>query len=303
MDKNKTNNLILAGAIISIIGSIISVFLIGYMLYINILFGWLFSIFGAIFKIFFNFIGLGLAISSVILSILCVVPKFKNNKKLVLTAGVFNVAFGFIIGGVLLIVGSNNISNSPVISSTNTTTQIISTEPMNKEIISPEIKDKNINITKSEQNLDSLKITKKQFKYKKLILAGLTLSLIGAVIGFSINAFYTFENLTELRRYIIPRRADPTDPIIYIHPGSLVNIASFSTFNSIGLFTLLIMSIIGLSTLKKNKDILLIFIAAIAIPLFNPIFINSFGGILILVGVIIKKITEQKEEIIQKTTK
>ncbi|WP_181256899.1 hypothetical protein [Mycoplasma leachii] len=53
MNQNKTNNLILAGAIISIIGSVISVFLIGYMFYINILFGWLFSIFGAIFKIFF----------------------------------------------------------------------------------------------------------------------------------------------------------------------------------------------------------------------------------------------------------
>ena len=63
------------------------------------------------------------------------------------------------------------------------------------------------------------------------------------------------------------------------------------------------MSIVGLSALKKNKDILLIFIVAIAIPLFNPIFINSFGGILILVGVIIKKIIEQKEEIIQKITK
>ncbi|ADK69355.1 hypothetical protein V2P57_03830 [Mycoplasma mycoides subsp. mycoides] len=43
MDQNKTNNLILAGAIISIIGSVISVFLIGYMFYINILFGYYFQ--------------------------------------------------------------------------------------------------------------------------------------------------------------------------------------------------------------------------------------------------------------------
>ncbi|CBV67407.1 Putative membrane protein [Mycoplasma leachii 99/014/6] len=118
-------------------------------------------------KSFFNFIGLGLAISSVILSILCLVPKFKNNKKLVLVTNVFGVAFGFIAGGVLLIIGANNISSSAVISTTNTTTQIISTEPMNKEIINPEIEEKNIHIKKSEQNLDSLKITKKQFKYKK----------------------------------------------------------------------------------------------------------------------------------------
>ncbi|WP_434325653.1 hypothetical protein [Mycoplasma leachii] len=93
-------------------------------------------------KSFFNFIGLGLAISSVILSILCLVPKFKNNKKLVLATNVFGVAFGFIAGGVLLIIGANNISSSAVISTTNTTTQIISTEPMNKEIINPEIEEK-----------------------------------------------------------------------------------------------------------------------------------------------------------------
>ncbi|AIZ55614.1 putative membrane protein [Mycoplasma mycoides subsp. mycoides] len=209
----------------------------------------------------------------------------------------FGVAFGFIAGGVLLIIGANNISSSAVISTTNTATQIIkNNEQINKEIINPKIEEKNIHIKKSEQNLNLLKITQKQFKYKKLILAGLILSLIGAVIGISINAFYTFENWTQLHIYI--RRRE-----IYRYLELLIIETSFSTFNSIGLFTLLIMSIVGLSALKKNKDILLIFIVAIAIPLFNPIFINSFGGILILVGVIIKKIIEQKEEIIQKITK
>lgn len=299
MVQNKTNNLILAGAIISIIGSIISVFLIGYMFYINILFGWLFSIFGAIFKIFFNFIGLGLAISSVILSILCLVPKFKNNKKLVLTAGIFNVAFGFIAGGVLLIVGSNKISNSPVISTTNTTTQIISTEPINKEIISPEIEEKNNNIKKIEQNLGSLKITKKQFNYKKLILAGLILSLIGSIIGI----LFQIQDVLRYARDIIRYGHEYGHDSLRNWWTGVLRIMGFIYFNELGLFILLIMSIVGLSTLKKNKDILLIFIAAIAIPLFNPIFINTFGGILILTGVIIKKITEQKEEIIQQVTK
>ncbi|AME12996.1 hypothetical protein MmmBen181_0857 [Mycoplasma mycoides subsp. mycoides] len=213
-----------------------------------------------------------------------------------MATNVFGVAFGFIAGGVLLIIGANNISSSAVISTTNTATQIIkNNEQINKEIIIQNRR-KNIHIKKSEQNLNLLKITQKQFKYKKLILAGLILSLIGAVIGISINAFYTFENWTQLHIYI--RRRE-----IYRYLELLIIETSFSTFNSIGLFTLLIMSIVGLSALKKNKDILLIFIVAIAIPLFNPIFINSFGGILILVGVIIKKIIEQKEEIIQKITK
>ncbi|WP_434324741.1 hypothetical protein [Mycoplasma capricolum] len=125
--KNKSNNiLILIGGIISTLGSITSISFISYMLYVNVTIAYFFPLPGLLFKAFFNLIGLGLAITSLILSILITIPKFINNKKLILVAGILNIGFGFIIGGVLLIIGVFNMTNAPVITLTNTDTQMIS---------------------------------------------------------------------------------------------------------------------------------------------------------------------------------
>ncbi|WP_434338199.1 hypothetical protein [Mycoplasma capricolum] len=273
--KNKSNNiLILIGSIISTLGSIASISFISYMLYVNATIAYFFPLPGLLFKAFFNLIGLGLAITSLILSILITIPKFINNKKLILVAGILNIGFGFIIGGVLLIIGVFNMTNAPVITLTNTDTQMISNS-------NQVVKEKNT--LKTQKKSSSLKTTQKPFKYKELILAGLILTLLGSIAGTII--------MTESA--VIWTKDLHNGNIIFSRNGLTPNLASIYT-QPVFFFILLLMSISCLSTIKKSNDILLIFIAAISIPLFYPIVINTIGGILILAGVTIKKIIEPK---------
>ncbi|WP_434335717.1 hypothetical protein V2P56_03385 [Mycoplasma capricolum subsp. capricolum] len=275
--KNKSNNiLILVGGIISTLGSITSISFISYMLYVNVTIAYFFPLPGLLFKAFFNLIGLGLAITSLILSILITIPKFINNKKLILVAGILNIGFGFIIGGVLLIIGVFNMTNAPVITLTNTDTQIISNS---NQVVKK-------NTLKTQKKSSSLKTTQKPFKYKELILVGLVLTLLGSIAGTII--------MTESA--VIWTKDLHNGNIIFSRNGLTPHLASIYT-QPVFFFILLLMSISGLSTIKKSNDTLLILIAAISIPLFYPIVINAIGGILILAGVTIKKIVEPKTKI------
>ncbi|WP_434336192.1 hypothetical protein [Mycoplasma capricolum] len=275
--KNKSNNiLILIGGIISTLGSITSISFISYMLYVNVTIAYFFPLPGLLFKAFFNLIGLGLAITSLILSILITIPKFINNKKLILVAGILNIGFGFIIGGVLLIIGVFNMTNAPVITLTNTDTQMISNS---NQVVKK-------NTLKTQKKSSSLKTTQKPFKYKELILAGLVLTLLGSIAGTII--------MTESA--VIWTKDLHNGNIIFSRNGLTPHLASIYT-QPVFFFILLLMSISGLSTIKKSNDTLLILIAAISIPLFYPIVINTIGGILILAGVTIKKIIEPKTKI------
>ncbi|KKW61183.1 hypothetical protein [Mycoplasma capricolum] len=271
--KNKSNNiLILIGSIISTLGSIACVCLIGYIFYVNLMIAWFFPIIPLIIKAFFNLIGLGLAITSLTLSILIIIPKFINNKRLILVAGILNIAFGFIVGGILLIIGEVNMTNTSVVSLTNNDTKMInSTNQKTKK------RKRNY---KTQKAPNSLKITQ-PFKYEELILAGLVLTLLGSIAVIII-----------MTNEIIIWVEDSGNKNIVFGIGLMPNLINTYT-QPILSFILLLMSIFALITIKKN-DILLIFIAAVSIPLFYPVFINAIGGILILAGVTIKKITESK---------
>ncbi|WFQ91607.1 hypothetical protein MFERI14815_00207 [Mycoplasma feriruminatoris] len=291
MEKNKSsNNLILAGGIVSVVGSIVSVFVVGYLFYINIAFSAIFPFFGQIFKTFLNFIGLGLAITSLVLGILALVPKFTNNKKLIITAGVFNVAFGLIAGGVLLIVGWTNM---PTSITTNTNMQMTN-EPVKQETT---VENNNqVNNLQTKELSNSLKITKKPFNYKALILSGLIIILINSIIGLAITSI----DAKHWTSYWFGR-VDLNSPYRYhiSNTGLLPHIYQVYVIPSFYCIQI-IMSIVGLSTIKKNSDMFLIFISAISIFFAYPIIVNSAGGLLVLVGVIIKKIIESKTEIIEK---
>lgn len=130
---------------------------------------WFFPIF---FKLltFFNLIGL--AITSLALSILISIPKFINNKRLILIAGILNIAFGFIVGGILLIIGEVNMTNTSVVSLTNNDTKMINSTNQETK--------KEKETIKTQKASNSLKITQ-PFKYKELILAGLILTLLGSI--------------------------------------------------------------------------------------------------------------------------
>ncbi|WBX36348.1 hypothetical protein [Mycoplasma capricolum] len=275
--KNKSNNiLILIGSIISTLGSIACVCVIGYIFYVNLMIAWFFPIFFQIIKAFFNLIGLGLAITSLALSILISIPKFINNKRLILIAGILNIAFGFIVGGILLIIGQVNMTNTSVVSLTNNDTKMINST-------NQETKKEKEDTIKTQKASSSLKITQ-PFKYKELILAGLVLTLLGSIAVIII-----------MTNEIIIWVENSGNKNIVFGIGLIPNLISTYT-QSILSFILLLMSIFALITIKKN-DILLIFIAAVSIPLFYPVFINAIGGILILAGVTIKKITEPKTKI------
>lgn len=271
--KNKSNNiLILIGSIISTLGSIACVCIIGYIFYVNLMIAWFFPIFFHIIKAFFNLIGLGLAITSLALSILISIPKFINNKRLILIAGILNIAFGFIVGGILLIIGEVNMTNTSVVSLTNNDTKMINSTNQETK--------KEKETIKTQKASNSLKITQ-PFKYKELILAGLVLTLLGSIAVIII-----------MTNEIIIWVEDSSNKNIVFGIGLIPNLINTYT-QPILSFILLLMSIFALITIKKN-DILLIFIAAVSIPLFYPVFINAIGGILILAGVTIKKITESK---------
>ncbi|WP_278288528.1 hypothetical protein [Mycoplasma feriruminatoris] len=111
MNENKSKTFILAGGIVSIVGSIISISLASYFIYISTTLLESEISFGQHFLMFFYCIELLLAIAALVLSSLTFVPKFSNNKKLLITAGVFNIPFGFIAGGVLLILGATSMYN------------------------------------------------------------------------------------------------------------------------------------------------------------------------------------------------
>ncbi|WP_434342476.1 hypothetical protein [Mycoplasma capricolum] len=271
--KNKSNNiLILIGSIISTLGSIACVCIIGYIFYVNLMIAWFFPIIFQIIKAFFNLIGLGLAITSLALSILISIPKFINNKRLILIAGILNIAFGFIVGGILLIIGEVNMTNTSVVSLTNNDTKMINNTNQKTK--------KEKETIKTQKASSSLKITQ-PFKYKELILAGLILTLLGsiAIIIIMTNEIVIWVEDSGNKNIIFGIGLIP----------NLINTYTQPILSSI----LLLMSIFALITIKKN-DILLIFIAAISIPLFYPVFINAIGGILILTGVTIKKIIEPK---------
>ncbi|CEA12167.1 hypothetical protein MCCPF38_00814 [Mycoplasma capricolum subsp. capripneumoniae] len=242
---------------------------IGYIFYVNLMIAWFFPIF---FKLltFFNLIGL--AITSLALSILISIPKFINNKRLILIAGILNIAFGFIVGGILLIIGEVNMTNTSVVSLTNNDTKMINSTNQETK--------KEKETIKTQKASNSLKITQ-PFKYKELILAGLILTLLGSIAVIII-----------MTNEIIIWVEDSGSKNIVFGIGLIPNLISTYT-QPILSFILLLMSIFALITTKKN-DILLIFIAAVSIPLFYPVFINAIGGILILAGVTIKKITESK---------
>ncbi|WFQ89965.1 hypothetical protein MFERI11561_00203 [Mycoplasma feriruminatoris] len=111
VNENKSKTFILAGGIVSIVGSIISISLASYFIYISTTLLESEISFGQHFLMFFYCIELLLAIAALVLSSLTFVPKFSNNKKLLITAGVFNIPFGFIAGGVLLILGATSMYN------------------------------------------------------------------------------------------------------------------------------------------------------------------------------------------------
>nr|VZR99705.1 hypothetical protein MF5582_00221 [Mycoplasma feriruminatoris] len=111
VNENKSKTFILAGGIVSIVGSIISISLVSYFIYISTTLLESEISFGQHFLMFFYCIELLLAIAALVLSSLTFVPKFSNNKKLLITAGVFNIPFGFIAGGVLLILGATSMYN------------------------------------------------------------------------------------------------------------------------------------------------------------------------------------------------
>ncbi|UKS53872.1 putative membrane domain protein [Mycoplasma feriruminatoris] len=111
VNENKSKTFILAGGIVSIVGSIISISLASYFIYISTTLLESEISFGQHFLMFLYCIELLLAIAALVLSSLTFVPKFSNNKKLLITAGVFNIPFGFIAGGVLLILGATSMYN------------------------------------------------------------------------------------------------------------------------------------------------------------------------------------------------
>ncbi|WP_278299638.1 hypothetical protein [Mycoplasma feriruminatoris] len=137
MNENKSKTFILAGGIVSIVGSIISISLASYFIYISTTLLESEISFGQHFLMFFYCIELLLAIAALVLSSLTFVPKFSNNKKLLITAGVFNIPFGFIAGGVLLILGATSMYNESAkkVETTNKVEENTSVENKTEEVI------------------------------------------------------------------------------------------------------------------------------------------------------------------------
>ncbi|WP_019269633.1 hypothetical protein [Mycoplasma capricolum] len=188
---------------------------------------WFFPIF---FKLltFFNLIGL--AITSLALSILISIPKFINNKRLILIAGILNIAFGFIVGGILLIIGEVNMTNTSVVSLTNNDTKMINSTNQETK--------KEKETIKTQKASNSLKITQ-PFKYKELILAGLILTLLGSIAVIII-----------MTNEIIIWVEDSGSKNIVFGIGLIPNLISTYT-QPILSFILLLMSIFALITIKK----------------------------------------------------
>ncbi|UKS54271.1 hypothetical protein [Mycoplasma feriruminatoris] len=86
--NQKTNTLVLVGAILSIIGIIV-------VFPILIIYVW-----------FLFYLTIPATIATFILSILCLVPSLRNNKGLVIATGIFALFWAGLIPGILLLVGA-----------------------------------------------------------------------------------------------------------------------------------------------------------------------------------------------------
>ncbi|UWD34994.1 hypothetical protein NX779_04305 [Mycoplasma cottewii] len=275
MNTNQDNkNLILGGAILSLItGFTAFVFWTINLLGFSTLFWW-FS--DNRLKILL-FLTWTLNISSLVLSILCLIPSTSSKKGLVITAGIFNLIFGTIIGGILLLIGANSINannNTNKLDSNNQENiQPVNVQVENKPVKKVEqVKEIQVNNTKiNEFNLSFKKC--KMLNYKAIMIVGLVFLLIGSIIWSTLTALQLYGYFVNSRRFI--------PDLIYFFMDIGLRAALY-----IGQFVL---SIIALSTLKKERLTPQILCSAFGMGLIQN-FVSVIGGVIILIALILKKI-------------
>ncbi|KNG79444.1 hypothetical protein [Mycoplasma sp. HU2014] len=275
MNTNQNNkNLILGGSIFSLItgfGSLI--FWTLALLGSSVAFWWL-SMPGMNIVIFLVWV---LNITAMVLTVLSLVPA-TSKKPIVMIAGILNIVFGTIIGGVLLIIGASNMNVN------NNTNQLNSNNQENIQPVNVQVENKPAKkvektkqveevkeIASEDKNLNNFNVTcKTKFNYKIALVLGLVLTIIGSVVSIGYTGY-------ELRSILLPSSHIRNIEITYFVNISLRLVTYVSLF---------VLSIVGLMIIKKECLTINILCAAIGIGLFNLNNIAPIGGIIILLALV-----------------
>ncbi|MDQ0567652.1 hypothetical protein [Mycoplasma yeatsii] len=287
MNTNQDNkNLILGGSIFSLItgfGSLIfwTITLLGS----STLFWW-FSDYGLKTLLFLIWAS---NVSSLVLSILCLVPATSSKKGLVMTTGIFNIVFGTIVGGVLLLIGASNMNVN------NNTNQLNLNNQENIQPINVQVENKPVKkvektkevervkeIYSENKNLNNFNVTcKTKFNYKIALVLGLVLTMIGSAVWIGYTGY-------ELDQALMPPSShgwDWNSRLTYI-VNTALRLITYST--------LFILSIIGLITIKKEYLTINILCAATGIALVPMNYIAAIGGTIILLALVFNWVVNSK---------
>ncbi|MBY7703821.1 hypothetical protein JIY74_26530 [Vibrio harveyi] len=189
-----------------------------------------------------------------VLTVLSLVPA-TSKKPIVMIAGILNIVFGTIIGGVLLLIGANSINannNTNQLDSNNQENiQPVNVEVENKPVKKVEqVKEIQVNNTKiNEFNLSSKKC--KSLNYKAMMIVGILFSIVASILSSGITIYnlgpissYFYRGSFATKIYVI-------DKFLFI----LLNVVT------------IVLCITTLSTIKKDRLMLQILVAVFSMAI------------------------------------
>ncbi|EOA07190.1 Hypothetical protein, predicted transmembrane protein [Mycoplasma yeatsii 13926] len=275
MNTNQDNkNLILGGSIFSLITGFGFFIFLTFALIGNSIILWWLLIPGIKIVVFLAWL---LNVASMVLTILSLVPATSSKKPIVMTAGILNIVFGTIVGGVLLLIGASNINVNNNTNQLNSNNQE-NIQPVNVQVENKPVKKvqktKEVEVNNTEVNEFNISFKKcKMLNFTPFMIIGLIFSIVASVLSTGIVIY----GLWPISSYF---NSGPFVAKIFVIDKIL-----FILFN----ITTIALCIVILSTIKKDLLMLQILVAIFSMAIWmigrsivivhaGDVFGRSFGA-------------------------